>query len=119
MAHRNLDSNELKRANELLTEIRERLAQLAAGDPLLLFAYRRKIFKELGYDERGKPSVRNKLKAMKWGLQNGKCAHCGDDMLLEYSELDRKYAPDGYTVENTDLVHAKYHQTRQAEKRYT
>jgi hypothetical protein len=46
-------------------------------------------------------------------------AHCGDDMLLEYSELDRKYVPDGYTVENTDLVHAKYHQTRQAEKRYT
>jgi hypothetical protein len=40
-------------------------------------------------------------------------------MPLKYSELDRKNAADGYTVENTELVHAKCHQARQADKAYT
>ena len=119
MPNRNLNADELKSANALLAEIRERLASLAAGDPLLLFAYRRKVAKELGYDERGKPGSRVKLKALKWGLQNRKCAECGLDLPFEYSELDRKNAADGYTIENTDLVHAKCHQARQAAKRYT
>ena len=86
---------------------------------MLLFAYRRKVIKELGYDERGKPVARAKLKAMKWGQQNGKCAHCKKDMPLKYSELDRLNAADGYTPENTELVHAQCHQERQANKRYT
>lgn len=119
MPNRNLTAAELKNANDLLTEIRERLAALAGDVPLLKFAYRRKIVKELGYDERSKPSVRAKLKAMKWGLRNGKCAECHKDMPLAYSELDRKNAADGYTVENTELVHAKCHQARQSAKRYT
>jgi hypothetical protein len=88
------------------------------GDPLLLFAYRRKVIKELSYDERGKPVARAKLKWMKWGQQNDKCAHCEEDMPLKYSELDRKNAADGYTPENTELVHAKCHQARQAAKGY-
>src|SRR5258705_13526081 len=116
MANRNLSADELKRANDLLAEIRERLKALAAGDALLLFAYRRKVVKELGYDERGKPGHRGKLKALKWGLQNRCCAHCGEEMPLKYSELDRKNAADGYTEENTELVHAKCHQERQAAK---
>jgi hypothetical protein len=119
MPNRNLNQDELKRANELLAEIRKRLESLAAGDPLLLFAYRRKVVKELGYDERDKPGARAKLKAMKWGLQGGKCAHCSGDLELKYSELDRKSAPAGYTVKNTELVHAKCHQARQAQKGYT
>jgi hypothetical protein len=49
MPNRNLNADELKRANELLADIRERLTSLAGGDPLLLFAYRRKVVKELGY----------------------------------------------------------------------
>lgn len=118
MANRNLTSVELKRANELLSDIRERLTSLAAGDPLLLFAYRRKVAKELGYDERGKPGARSKLKALEWGQQHGKCAHCGKKMPLKYSELDRKNAANGYKIENTDLVHAKCHQERQAAKGY-
>jgi hypothetical protein len=48
MENRTLNADELKHANELLKEIRRRL--IAAGDPLLQFAYRRKIIKELGYD---------------------------------------------------------------------
>jgi hypothetical protein len=119
MPNRNLSVDELKLAHELLSEIREKLDKLAAGDPLLRFAYRRKVVKELGYDERGKPLARAKLKALKWGLQKGRCAECGEELRLEYSELDRKNAPDGYTAENTELVHAKCHQARQAAKRYT
>lgn len=119
MANRNLTSNELELANELLADIRKRLSALSGDDAQLLFAYRRKITKELGYDERGKPGMRGKLKALKWGLQNRKCAHCGEDLRLKYSELDRKNAADGYTDENTELVHAKCHQDRQAAKRYT
>jgi hypothetical protein len=119
MPNRNLTAEELERANGLLSEIRARLASLSAGDPLLLFAYRRKVMKELGYDEREKPAVRVKLKALKWKQQGGKCAHCGEDMALKYSELDRKKAANGYTVENTELVHAKCHQERQAAKGYT
>jgi hypothetical protein len=119
MANRNLTADELKRANEMLAEIRARLNALAGDDPLLLFAYRRKVVKELGYDERGKPGARGKLKALKSGLQNRQCAECGKEMPLKYSELDRKNAAYGYTVENTDLVHAKCHQERQEAKGYT
>jgi hypothetical protein len=72
----------LKQANELPKEIREKLTVLADGDPLLLFAYRRKIAKELQYDERGKPGDRRKVKAIKWGQQNGKCTHCGKELEL-------------------------------------
>jgi hypothetical protein len=99
-------------------DIRKRLTSLAAGDLHLLFAFRRKIAKELGYDERGKPGTRGKLKALKWGQQSGKCAHCGDQMPLKYSELDRKNAVDGYAIDNTELVRAKCHQERQAAKGY-
>jgi len=119
MPNRNLSPEELLRANELLATIREQLRILADGDPHLLFAFRRKVAKELGYDERGKPGARGKLKALQWGRQNGKCAHCGKDLPLSYSELDRKNAVDGYTQENTDLVHGECHRERQAAKRYT
>ena len=118
MSNRTLNAEELKRANELLAYIREQLNILSGCDPNLLFAYRRKVAKELQYDERGKPSARAQIKAIKWGQQNGKCAHCGEDLPLKYSELDRKNAADGYTTENTELVHAKCHQNRQAAKAY-
>jgi ribosomal protein L44E len=118
MPNRNLDPEELKHANELLAFIRKRLERLSNGDPTLLFAYRRKIAKELQYDERGKPMLRRRLKAQKHAQQNGKCVHCGKQMPLLYSELDRKEAAAGYTLDNTDLVHAKCHQARQAARRY-
>lgn len=115
MPNRNLTADELAEANKLLGDIRSRPEALAADDPLLLFANRKKVIKELGYDERGKPGMRSKLKALKWG----KCVHCGKDMPLPYLELDRRNAAHGYTVENTELVHAKCHQERQAAKGYT
>jgi hypothetical protein len=118
MPNRNLMADELKLAHELLAEIRKRIDALAGGDPLLRFAYKRKIVKELGYDERSKPAARNRLKMLKWALQDRRCAHCGKEIELKYSELDRKNAADGYTEANTDLVHAKCHHERQAAKRY-
>jgi hypothetical protein len=118
MTNRILTSEELKNANVLLAEIRDRLLTLAGDDSLLLFAYRRKVVKELGYDERSKPGARGKLKALKWGLQKGRCAECDEEMPLKYSELDRKNAADGYTAENTELIHARCHQARQAAKGY-
>jgi hypothetical protein len=63
--------------------------------------------------------ARRKTKIQKFDQQRGKCAHCNEDMTIKYSELDRKNAADGYTMENTELVHAKCHQARQAAKRYT
>jgi hypothetical protein len=118
MPNRNLSPAELKDAKKLLADVRNRLTQLSAGDALLLFAYRRKIAKELGYDERGKPGARKQLKALKWGQQGRQCAHCGEEMPLRNSELDRKNAADGYTEENTELVHHNCHQERQAAKGY-
>lgn len=118
MANRNLTEQELLLANELLSEIRERLATLAAGDRELLFALRRKVFKELTYDERGKPMARRALKYAKWGQQGGLCAECGKEMPQAYSELDRRNAIGGYTVENTELIHAECHRLRQAAKNY-
>jgi hypothetical protein len=119
MANRNLDSEELRRAHFLLDEIRRKLEVLTGGDLQLLFAYRRKIYKGLIYLERGKPMARRKVKIQRYDLQLGKCAHCNENMAIKYSELDRKNAADGYTVENMELVHAKCHQARQASKGYT
>jgi hypothetical protein len=119
MPNRNLTAAELKRANDLLALVRSRLGELAGDDALLLFAYRRKIAKELMHDERSKPTQRRKLKLLKWKSQGQRCAHCGDEMPLKYSELDRKRAVDGYTEANTELLHAKCHHARQAAKGYT
>src|SRR5579864_9223411 len=76
MANRRLSESELSQAHELLDSIRERLRQLSSGDPELLFAFRRKVAKELTYDERGKPMERRKLKELKWKRQNGICPEC-------------------------------------------
>ena len=76
MPNRKLTADELAKANELLSTIRDRLAMLAGCDPALLFAYRRKIAKELTYDERGKPAHRRKLKESKRREQQGRCAAC-------------------------------------------
>jgi hypothetical protein len=97
-----------------LADIRRRLSELAGGDPTVLFAFRRKIAKELIYDERGKPAERNKLKARNLGEQAGICPECGEQLPEKFAELDRKNAMDGYTPTNTELIHAHCHRKRQA-----
>ena len=105
MPNRRLTQNELSSARELLGEIRERLALLSDGDPELLFAFRRKLFKELTYDERSSPMVRRKVKAAKRLEQRGLCVVCQQSLPDKYAVLDRLVASAGYTVENTRLIH--------------
>lgn len=104
MANRTLTPFELANANALLDEVRSRLTALAAGDASLLFAYRRKVFKELMYDERSKPAVRVRLKKLKRGKQAGLCAICAGPLPEKDSVLDRFHAVEGYTEENTRLI---------------
>jgi len=88
----------------LIADVRARLVKLSGGDANLLFALRRKLAKELSYDERGTPTERNKLKAFKRGQQNNKCANCGRELPEENVVLDRIEAMKGYTRENTRLL---------------
>lgn len=105
MANRRLNIDELAQANELLKMIRSKIQSLASGDKELVFAFRRKIYKELTYDERGKPQHRKKLKELKRKEQNGLCTICGLALPDAYAVLDRYNAVDGYTQENTRLIH--------------
>src|ERR1700694_3354747 len=119
MANRSLATEELAHARKVLASVRKRLEKLSGGDTDLLFAYRRKVSKELIYDERNKPNDRRKLKKMMWQAQAGRCAHCGKDMPLKRSELDRKEAAKGYVAANVEVVHAHCHHERQEAKGYT
>ena len=118
MPNRQLTTEELLKANELLADIRKRLETLAEGDNDLLFAYRRKVFKELTYDERDKPSVRRKLKDQKWKEQRGLCAICGKPLPEKYTVLDSFNAIDGYTKDNTRLIHSECDVAQQESKGY-
>lgn len=119
MPNRRLSPAELEQANGLLAEIRSKLAVLSAGDSELLFALRRKVFKELTYDERSKPMQRRKLKLEKFAEQKGLCAICGKSLPAKYAVLDRQEASKGYTAENTRLVHQECDAANQASKGYT
>jgi len=105
MPNRRLNESELEDANRLLDEIRARLEELSNGSPELLWALRRKVYKELTYDERGKPMQRRRLKEQKRREQDGNCAVCGKPLPDTYAVLDRLEAMEGYTVENTRLIH--------------
>jgi hypothetical protein len=118
MPNRNLTQAELELARDLLKEIRERLDILARGDADLLFAYRRKISKELGYDERSGPMVRRKLKIQKRKEQLGLCALCKEPLPEKYAVLDRLAAANGYTLGNTRLICEKCDREVQAARRF-
>ena len=119
MGNRRLNDDELENARRLLEYVRRKLMALSGGDKDLLFAYRRKIYKELIYDERSKPMVRRKLKKTKFTEQNGKCAICEEPLPDKYSVLDRLKAADGYTTENTRLIHQNCDTSAQAAKGYS
>lgn len=117
--NRQLTPDERAKANELLTEIRGRIDSLSAGDPELRFAYNRRIWIALQYDERGNPIQRRTLKDRKWKEQRGLCAECGKELPTRYAVLDRLTAMDGYTAENTRVIHADCDYKAQEAKRYT
>jgi len=118
MPNRMLKPAELDRARALLVEIREQLVALAGEDAELLFAYRRKIAKELIYDERSPPMVRRRLKAQKRLDQEGQCARCREPLPEQYVVLDRIEAARGYTTANTRLICEKCDREIQEERRY-
>ena len=105
MPNRQLSPEELERLfSPLIFEVRQRLTELSQGDKDLLWALRRKLFKELTYDERGKPMLRRRLKELKRVEQDNKCLLCGISLPLRYVVLDRIEAMKGYTSENTRLL---------------
>jgi hypothetical protein len=103
---RKLTEEERGRVQPLLDRVRDSLMELSASDPELLFAYRRKLAKELMYDERSKPTQRKALQRRKLIAQEGKCALCSQSLPPAGlgAVLDRLNAMDGYTDSNTRLI---------------
>lgn len=104
MPNPTLTKEQLVLANELLASVRSDLARLAGDDLALLFAMRRKIAKELVYDERSKPAHRRRLKKAKIVEQNGMCPVCDKSLPESDNVLDRTEAIHGYTTANTRLI---------------
>ena len=78
MPNRQLTSEEVVIANQLLDDIWARIKSLAGDDVALAWALRRKVQKELVYNERGKPMNRKILKLKLRTKRGGKCAVCND-----------------------------------------
>jgi len=118
---RKLSTTELEKARQLIEEVRLSLKSLSEGDQELLFAYRRKLAKELMYDERSKPAQRKSLKRRKLIAQDGKCAVCHQPLPPAGlgSVLDRLTAMEGYTDKNTRLLCRDCDLQIQRERAYT
>jgi hypothetical protein len=105
MPNRQLTASErAKLFAPLIAEVRSRLVELSAGDEELLWALRRKLAKDLAYDERGTPMHRAVLRLRKRVEQRGRCAICGCELPNPGAVLDRYEAMKGYTDENTRLL---------------
>ncbi|MBZ2687281.1 hypothetical protein IPS56_04185 [Xanthomonas perforans] len=119
MANPRLTPDQLDLARTLRDEVRARLVNLSSGDKELLFAYRRKVYKELMHDERSKPMVRRRLKQLKMKEQQGLCPLCRELLPERGAVLDRARAINGYTLQNTRLIHDACDVAHQSAKRYT
>lgn len=64
IANRKLSEKEHQAAAWILDEMRAKLEESAGDNQKLHWTLRRKIYKELGYDERGKPARGNTLSAI-------------------------------------------------------
>ena len=99
-----LNSQQLLLANHILNRVRADILSAALGDSDTLFALRRKIAKELSYDERGKPAQRKRLKHLMRRKQNGFCALCTSSLPEKNCVLDRIEAKVGYREDNVRLL---------------
>ena len=88
----------------LIAQVRELIRNASDGDTSLYWALRRKLYKELSYDERGTPSHRKALKKRLRKLQNGLCSHCNNPLPESGAVNDRIDAIAGYTDDNVLLV---------------
>jgi hypothetical protein len=119
VSNRRLTAEELSIANSILESVRTQVDENSRDDPTLRFALRRKIYKELVYDERSKPAERVKLKKHMRQIQNGLCARCKEALPDKYTVLDRTNAIDGYVQSNVRLICEGCDRQVQAERRYS
>lgn len=119
MPSRKLTPAEAATADAILDRVKADIKAAAGNDPVLLFALRRRTFSRLMHWERGTPAERRKLQKLKYAEQNGRCGRCGEQMDVQGSELDRKDPVDGYTVQNTRLLHHDCHVKEQQEKGFS
>lgn len=115
---RRLTESELEKARAILAMTRNEIARVAGDDKSLLWALRRKVYKELVYDERSKPMARRMLKFKLFARQKGLCAGCTRELPEKYSILDRREAMKGYTEENCKLLCSECDQKAQAKRKY-
>ena len=101
-----------------LEQIKVELERLSGGDAELLGALREELTKELKSLERGDPAARNNLKMKIWAQQRGTCPICNELLPEENAELDRFEAIQGYTAENTRLVHPGCYAAEQVRRGY-
>ncbi len=99
-----------QRAIQILEQVRGSIDVAAAGDADLRFQLRRYVIKRLEFDERGTPTQRRKLKALKRKFQRGLCYDCGQALPEKGSELHRLVAIEVYTEANTRLLCRACHQ---------
>ncbi|WP_353217856.1 hypothetical protein [Sandarakinorhabdus sp.] len=102
--NRQLADDELAVARALLVDVRARIDAAAGGDEQLRFALNRKVYKELSYDERGKPNARVSLKARMVKAQGGKCAICAKPLPAVDTVLDQLSAIGGYVDGNVRVL---------------
>lgn len=120
MSNRQLSEDELKNLFQpLFAETTAKLLDLSNGDVGLHWALRRKLYKELSYAERGKPSHRKRLKKQKRSEQDGLCHICNSTLPDSGAVLDRYEAMAGYTSENTRLLCPDCDRKEQASKGYS
>ena len=104
-----LSEGDREKAKALLADLRAKIDEVAIGDEAMRFQIKRYIAKRLEFDERGTPTHRRRLKALKRNSQRGLCASCEQPLPEHGAELHRTRAISGYTVENTSLVCARCH----------
>src|SRR5581483_10965973 len=104
MANRLLTNGEREQLAPLLDEVRKRLRELSGSDEELYWAFRRRLFNQLQYDERLKPPYRAALKKKKRVQQRGLCNICKAPLPESGAVLDRFEGMKGYTLENTQLL---------------
>ena len=102
--NRTLDENELVAARALLADIRALIDTAAADDEGLRFALNRKVYKELSYDERGRPNARQSLKARAVKAQGGACANCAAMLPENDTVLARLETEKGFVEGNVRVL---------------
>jgi hypothetical protein len=115
---RRLTDVERIEAHKIVQTIQLLIEDLTHGDKAAAFAMRRYVYTRLMHNERGTPMFRRNLKRKKMISQNGLCAECNEVLPIRDSELDRFVAIDGYTEQNTRLIHHACHRKSQEKRNF-